>query len=90
MDSIINQLKDLLERKYLRYCDLSNTLYYFTSIMVGLAICKIKLFAHNPRRFANRGVKVPQSERDIIFTNATKLLEYINLIQGNQSLDKYM
>ena len=90
MDSMINQLEDLLERKYLRYCDPSNTLHHFTSIMVRSAICKIKLFAHNPRRFANRGVKVPQSERDIIFTNATKLLEYMNLIRGNQSLDKYM
>jgi hypothetical protein len=90
MDSRINQLEDLLERKYLRYCDPSNTLHHFTSIMVRSAICKIKLFAHNPRRFANRGVKVPQSERDIIFTNATKLLEYVNLVRGNQSLDKYM
>lgn len=89
-DGLINRLEDLLERKYLRYCDPSNTLHHFISIMVRSAICKIKLFAHNPRRFANRGVKVPQSERDVIFTNATKLLEYLNLVRGNQSLDKYM
>ncbi|KAH7309934.1 putative C6 transcription factor [Rhexocercosporidium sp. MPI-PUGE-AT-0058] len=88
-DSMINQLEDRLERKYLRFCDPSNTLHHLVSIMVRSAICKIKLFAHNPRRFANRGVRVPQSERDIIFTNATKLLEYVSLVRGNQSLDKY-
>jgi Fungal specific transcription factor domain len=90
-DSMINQLEDLWEGKYLRYCDPSNTLHHLVSIMVRSAIsfCKIKLSTHNPRRFANRGVKVPQSERDMIFTNATKILEYVNLVRGNQSLDKY-
>lgn len=33
-DGMINQLEDLLERKYLRYCDPSNTLHHFVSIMV--------------------------------------------------------
>lgn len=89
-DNMIKQLEDLLERKYLRYCDPSNTLHQLASIMVRSGMCRIKLLAHNPRRFANRGVTVPQSERDVIFTNATKLLEYVNLIRGNPSLEKYM
>ena len=47
-DSMINQLEDLLETKYLRYCDPSNTLHHFSLIMVRSAICKIRLFTHNP------------------------------------------
>jgi hypothetical protein len=91
-DCLINQLEDLWERKYLRYCDPSNTLHHLASIMVrsAISIFKIKLFAHDPRRFANRGAKVPQSERDIVFTNALKILEYVNLVRGNQNLDKYL
>jgi hypothetical protein len=88
-DSMINQVEDLLERKYLRYCDPSNSLHSFTSIMVRSSIAKLKLLAHNPRRFANSGANVPQSERDIVFTNATKLLEYATLIRGNPNLEKY-
>lgn len=90
--SMINQLEDLWEMKYLRYCDPSNTLHHLASIMVraAISICKIKLFAHNPRRFANRGIKVPQMEQDIVFTNAIKILEYVNLVRGNQNLDKYL
>ncbi|OCL15024.1 putative C6 transcription factor [Glonium stellatum] len=90
-DSIISQIEDHLEAKYLRYCDLSNSLHTFVSIIIRSSICKMKLFAHNPRQFANSPVKVPQSERNIVFTNATKLLEYITLIQGGfHGLDKYM
>ncbi|KAE8386135.1 putative fungal-specific transcription factor [Aspergillus alliaceus] len=89
-DSVIGQLEDHLERKYLRYCDPSNSLHTFASIMIRSSICKMKLFAHNPRQFANSSVTVSQRERDIVFANATKLLEYTNLMQGGlHGLDKY-
>jgi hypothetical protein len=90
IDSMINELQDHLESKYIRYCDPSNTLHTFLSIMIRCAICKIKLYAHDPRRLPNSSDKIPQSERDIIFTNATKFLEYVNLIRSNPGLEKYM
>lgn len=90
-DSVISRIEGHLERKYLRYCDPSNSLHAFVSILIRSSICKMKLFAHNPRHFANRPVKVPQSERDIVFANATKLLEYVTLMQGGyHGLEKYM
>jgi len=46
-DSIISQIEDHLEKKYLRYCDPSNSLHTFVSIMVRSSICKMKLFAHS-------------------------------------------
>ncbi|KAI0137073.1 putative C6 transcription factor [Xylariales sp. AK1849] len=90
-DSVISQIEDHLERKYLRYCDPSNSLHTFASIMIRSSICKMKLFAHNPQQFANRPVRVSQSERNIVFTNATKLLEYVALMRGDHhGLGKYM
>ncbi|KAI1074379.1 putative C6 transcription factor [Whalleya microplaca] len=90
-DSVISQIEDQLEEKYLRYCDPSNLLHTFVSTMVRSSICKMRLFAHNPRRYANSPVKVPQSERDIVFTNAVKLLEYAALLhRGDPGLKKYM
>ncbi|OQU94074.1 Fungal specific transcription factor domain-containing protein isoform 2 [Cladophialophora immunda] len=89
-DGVISQMEDLWERKYLRYCDPSNPLHTFASIMMRSCICKMKLLAHSPRRrIAGRRVKIPQTEREIVFANATKLLEYAVLVRGNQGLQKY-
>lgn len=88
-DRMIGELEDLLERKYLRYCDLSVPLHMFASIAMRSGICKMKLIAHNPRLFAQRCAKMPPPEREIIFVNATKLLEYAALIHGDRRLKKY-
>ena len=89
-DVLIHQMEDLLETKYLRYCDPSNSLHYFASVIARSTICRMKLIAHNPRQFSNRGAKVPQKERDIIFANGTKYIEYGNLLQSTPALRKYM
>ena len=89
-NNMIKQLEDLFERKFLRYCDPTNTLHQLASVMIRSGMCRVKLFALNPRRLADRGIKVPQIERDMIFTNATKLLEYVNLVRGNRALEKYL
>jgi hypothetical protein len=89
-DHIISQIEDHLERKYLRYCDPANPLHTFVSIMIRFSVCKMKLVAHNPRQFARNPPKDLQRERDIVFTNATKLLEYVTLVQGgHRDLEKY-
>jgi hypothetical protein len=89
-DNIISQIEDHLEQKYLRYCDPANPLHTFVSIMIRFSICKMKLVAHNPRHFARNPPKDVQTERDIVFTNATKLLEYVTLVQGgHRGLEKY-
>ncbi|KAM3079931.1 hypothetical protein ACMFMF_003349 [Clarireedia jacksonii] len=88
-DIVIQQTEELFETKYLRYCDPSNSLHYLTSILARSVICKLKLIAHNPRQFADLGMKIPESEREIIFSNAIKLLEYTNLTQTSPQLRKY-
>lgn len=90
-ENIITQIEDHLERKYLRYCDPSDSLHTMASIMIRSSICKMKLFAHNRRQFANSTSQASQRERNIVFENATKLLEYIALLKGgHHGLEKYM
>lgn len=89
-DHRITQMEDYMERKYLRYCDPSNTLHCFASVIARSAICKMKLLAHNPRQLVKRGAKLTQKDRDIIFSNGIKLLEYGNLLQSTPGLRKYM
>lgn len=87
---IIKELEDVIETKYLRYCDPTNTLHTLILVMSRSTICKINLHAHHPRTYANRGIKVPEEERNLIFTNAKKLLEYMDLVRSTKSLEKYM
>ncbi|KAI1880021.1 hypothetical protein JX265_001642 [Neoarthrinium moseri] len=90
-DSFINQLEDRLESRYLRYCDPSDSLHAFVSAMARTAICKMRLFAHSPRQFAQNPGAVAQSDRDIAFANATKLLEYVTWLKaGRHDMGKYM
>jgi hypothetical protein len=90
-DSVIDEVEDHLEKKYLRHCDALNPLHTFISIMVRSALCKMRLFAHNLRQFANLYPKATPSDHDIAFSNAMKLLEYANLIHGgHMGLDRYM
>jgi hypothetical protein len=90
-ENIISQIEDHLERKYLRYCDPSDSLHTVASIMIRSSICKMKLFAHNRRHFANSTTQTSQRDRNIVFENATKLLEYINLMKGgHHGMEKYM
>lgn len=90
-DITISRIEDHLEAKYLRYCDPSSTLDTFVSIMIRSIVCRMKLFAHNPRHFAKSPSEVPISERNIVFTNATKLLEYVLLLKsGHNGIDRYM
>lgn len=90
-DSIIKNIENTLETKYMRYCDPTNSLHYFISIMIRSGICKLTLLAHSLRQFANKSVKVPQSERDIVFSNAIKLLEYVNVLRGGyHGVEKYL
>lgn len=87
---MIKELEDSIETKYLRYCDPTNTLHTLILLMSRSTLCKIRLYAHHPRIYANRGLKVPEEERAVVFTNAKKLLEYMDLARSTPSLDKYM
>lgn len=98
--TVVSHVEDLLEQKYLRYCDPSNPLHTFVSIMIRAAICKMKLFAHNPRSFASRSappgkdgstMAPTESEREVVLTNAMKLLEYVVFMQSSpMGMEKYM
>ena len=85
-DKLIRQIEELLETKYIRYCDPSLPLHFFTSILARSALCKLRLFAHNPRQFADRGVRMPQADRDLIWANGLKLLEYGHVLHSTPAL----
>ncbi|KAI1406850.1 C6 transcription factor [Hypoxylon sp. FL1857] len=89
-ESIITQIEDHWEKRYLRYCDPSNSFHTFLSFSIRSSMCKMRILARSPRQYASRSTKAPQSDRDIVFANAIKLLEYVALVRaGSHGLDKY-
>lgn len=90
-DSVIDEVEDHMENKYLRHCDPLDPFHTFISIMVRSAVCKMRLFAHNLRHFPHQYPLAAQKDHDIAFHNALKLLEYAGMIQGgHMGLDKYL
>lgn len=88
-DALIDEIEDKFETKYLRYCDPTRPLDLLVTCMIRAAICNIRLFAHNPRRFADSGGQVTEEERNMAFNNASKLLEYASLVGENPCLRKF-
>jgi hypothetical protein len=89
-DRIVQKIKDLLETKYLRFCDVSIPLHHFLTVIIRSALSKMMLLAHNPRQWADCGAKIPDKERDLIFSNGMKLLQYSDMIYSTPSLRKFM
>jgi hypothetical protein len=89
--TMIDAIEDRLERRYMRYCDPSNTFHTYVSIIIRSALCKMRLFAHKPPSLTSKWAQIPDVERDSVFSNARKLLGYATLLRGGApGLDKYM
>jgi hypothetical protein len=88
-DKAINELEELLERKYLKYCDASIPLHFISATMAKSAICKLRHVAHHPRLLPDRGAHLPQAEKDNFFSWSLKMIEYSNLLHSNKGTQKF-
>lgn len=50
-EKAIQGLEELLERRYLRYCDPSIPLHFVSAIMVRLIMCKLRFRSLHPRHY---------------------------------------
>jgi hypothetical protein len=74
-DRLIDELENLLTRKYLRYCNPAIPLHRIASGGVRSAICKMRLIAHHPSQYPDKGKSMPQSEHDMIFATSIEMVE---------------
>ncbi|KAI9877354.1 MAG: hypothetical protein M1830_004160 [Pleopsidium flavum] len=87
-DRAIDELERLLENKFLRYCDPLIPLHFISAIVARSAIRKMRFVAHHPRRYADQGA--PQKEKNMIFSNSLKMIEYDNLVQSTKRTQKFL
>ncbi|KAF2492577.1 hypothetical protein BU16DRAFT_513756 [Lophium mytilinum] len=88
MDATIRELEEMLETKYLRYCDPSQPLHLVSMLVARFALNVIRFLTHHPRRWASIE-ETPLSERQWGWEIAMKLLEQHNMLQSNPQLKKF-
>lgn len=88
IELIIDQLEQILENKYVRYCDPTQPAQLMTFVIARCAINKGRFLAHHPRRWS-REEDVPESERQYVWSLAIKLLEAEITIRSSRQLDRF-
>ena len=88
IDEAFKELEELLETKYLRYCDPSQPLHLLTMLVARYAMNVIRFLTHHPRSWASIE-QTPLSERQYVWEVSIKLLEQHNMVQTNPQLKRY-
>ena len=78
-DLSIEELENILENKFLKYCDPVLPLHFLSIIMARSAILVLWLRAHHPRQSPDNGASMTQEEREMMFVKSLKYLEYENV-----------
>ncbi|KAK3338337.1 fungal-specific transcription factor domain-containing protein [Neurospora tetraspora] len=73
-----------MENAYLKYCDPKVPLHFFTLLMTRQALCKLRVIDFLCRE-ATQGI-MDHNERDALFEQAVLMVEYDNMLQGNELL----
>ena len=88
IDGASKELEEILETKYLRYCDPSQPLHLMTMLIGRSAMNIVRFLTHHPRRWASIE-QTPVSERQWGWEICIKLLEQHNMLQSNPQLKQF-
>ncbi|OKL63292.1 hypothetical protein UA08_01712 [Talaromyces atroroseus] len=88
-DSIIDEIEGLFEAKYIQHCDLSIPLHLVTFVVAKSAVACVRLRAHHPRQYQDKGLPIPQVERDLLFRLCLSILEYTDLLFSSPKTQKF-
>ena len=87
-DGIIKEIEDMLETKYLRFCDPSQPLQLMTLLGARYATNVIRFTAHHPRRWAHLD-QVPAFEQQLVWNIVVQLLEQCDMMQSSPQLRRF-
>ena len=88
-DDCIDQLEQVLEQKYLRYCDPINPLHMLVTVMCRTVICSMRIRAHHPSRYKTGSCRPPPEEHAKLFNWSLKALRYDGFIMTSPTLTRY-
>lgn len=88
MDAAVRELQEVLETKYIRYCDPSQPLQLMAMLIARCAMNFIRFLTHHPRGWVSIE-QTPLSERQWIWEISIKLLEQHNMARSNPLLKQF-
>ncbi|KAL8704293.1 MAG: hypothetical protein Q9201_002547 [Fulgogasparrea decipioides] len=87
-DGFIKDMEDMVETKYLRFCDPSQPLQFMTLLGTRASTNLIRFLAHHPRRWATLD-QVPASEQQLVWSIVIQLLEQYSMMQSSPQLRRF-
>ncbi|POS80690.1 hypothetical protein DHEL01_v200887 [Diaporthe helianthi] len=88
-DQLIDQFESHMDENYLKHLDPAIPIHLMAEGGVRSATCKMRLMAHHPSQYPDKGKSIPQSERDILFKVSVKMVEYDVLGKSAKTLDNF-
>lgn len=88
IDKAFKEFEEMLETKYLRYCDPSQPLQLMTMLLARISMNVSRFLIHHPRRWASIE-QTPLSERQWVWEISIKLLEQHDMWQSNPQLKPF-
>lgn len=86
IERLIDEVEDLIETKFLRYCDILNPLHFFTTGIARSATNAVRLRARMPLLMTQT---ITDAQRRDICTLAARILDTTSAIYGNPSMRRY-
>ena len=88
-DRAIDKLRDVLELRFVRFCDPMVPLHIHVAGVAKAAVCRLRLVAHHPRQYADPK-SIPQTEKDLLFHNSLEIIEQDNLGHSNKLTQQFL
>ena len=89
-DASINAFANLLQDKFVKYCDTSIPLHLLVATTASLVIDHARLNAHHPRQYPDGGASLPQEEKDMLLRLAMSVVGSHNLCNVTKSLRGFL
>lgn len=90
LSSYLERMSVYMEDTYLKYCDPKVPLHYMTLLTTRANICKLKIVAGFFRVALTAPAPLPESEREVLFVEAIKMIEYDSMMQARDNLKRFL
>ncbi|KAI1607884.1 mitogen-activated protein kinase [Exophiala viscosa] len=88
MAEFLTKIEEILETKYLRFCDPTQPLHLITVLFARTALNTGRFQAHHPRKWGSLE-QIPESERQYVWDLSLKLLEQNHMAQSSPHLHQF-
>ena len=87
-DEYIKEIEEIMETKYLRYCDPSQPLQLMTMLVARSSLNLIRFMTCHPRRWVSQE-QMPETERAYVWKTTVALLEQYDIMQSDRRLQGF-